>query len=366
MGADKTLEQPPATVNPFAPHAGWRRLFAFQILIWCVYGVVHYAASIPAIAADDHIAIGLAKAARAITGLVISTALVPLLEWKKNWRGLMPLSAVAAISAGFLWMIVDRVAFITAAAIAQIHIPWQDFIHGVDLDYLFVMIAWTIGYVTSMLLDRSRLEQEELLKQRVRTQDAQMSLLAAQLNPHFLFNSLNTIRSLAAEDAGRTREVVSRLSSFLRRVISFDSASPVRVEEEIGLARDYLAVEQARFEDGLEVEFDIDPRSNDIVVPALILQPLIENAIKHGEAGPDGIRHVRLATSINDRDLILRVSNSGMLDGKEGTHGIGLQLTRDRLAHVYASGASFALTNEGQTTAATITIRMDEVRRRGG
>jgi signal transduction histidine kinase len=346
------------------PHAGMLRFLAFQLLIWSVYGVVHYAASIPAIDPHDRVAIGLAKGVRALTGLGISSLLVPLLEWRKNWRGLIPLAAAAAVSAGFAWMITDRILFVTAASIAHVRIPWKDFIHGVDLDYLFVMIAWTTGYVTSMLLNRSRSEREELLKQRVRMQDAQMSLLAAQLNPHFLFNSLNTIRSLAAEDVGKTREVVSRLSSFLRRVISFDTATPVRLNEEVGLARDYLAVEQARFEEDLQVQFDVDPASADVLVPPLILQPLIENAIKHGEAGADGIRHIAIGTSATDGRLTLRVENSGRLNGAERSNGVGVQLTRDRLAHLYGDGGSFALTSAEGKVVAAITIDLDKLRGR--
>ena len=342
------------------PHAGLLRFVAFQLLIWSVYGVVHYAASIPAIAPADRIAIGLAKAVRALTGLGLSSLLVPLLEWRRNWRGLIPLSAVAAVAGGFVWMILDRVMFTTIASVAQVRIPWEDFIHGVDLDYIFVMIAWTTGYVTSMLLNRSRSEREELLRQRVRMQDAQMSLLAAQLNPHFLFNSLNTIRSLAAEDAGKTREVVSRLSSFLRRVISFDTSIPVPLEEEIDLARDYLAVEQARFEDNLAVRFVVDPALTDVLVPPLILQPLIENAIKHGEAGSDGIRHIEIETSGTDRSLIIRVTNFGNLDGEPRCEGLGFQLTRNRLIHLYGGGASFTLTNGAGDTVAEIAIDMDQ------
>ena len=86
------------------------------------------------------------------------------------------------------------------------------------------MLAWTGCFVAFALFEHSRDQREELLRRQMDVQAARLDLLAAQLNPHFLFNSLNTIRSLAAEDAGRTREVVSRLSSFLRRVISFEPA----------------------------------------------------------------------------------------------------------------------------------------------
>ena len=352
MGVDQALDASPATRR-----FGVRRFILLQLLIWTTYGVVHYAASIPAILPEERQIIGIAKAIRAVTGLGISSLLVPLLEWRRlsQRNALIVVALTASIAAGFAWMFVDRVVLVTVASIAQLSIPWERFPHGMDLDYVFVMFAWTAAYLGLMHFERGQAQREELLKQRVHMQGARLSLLAAQLNPHFLFNSLNTIRSLAAEDATRTREVVSRLSSFLRRVISFDAAVPVPLEQEIELARDYLSVEQARFESGLDVTLDIDQAPLNVMVPPLILQPLLENAIKHGEPNSSGVRRVSVGVSADDREVSLHVTNTGSLSGSH-TVGLGLELTRSRLAHMYGEGQTFRLSQRDGHVVATITI----------
>lgn len=328
-----------------------------QLLVWTTYGIVHYAASLPAILPEERLVIGIAKAIRALTGLGVSSLLVPLLEWRRftHRAALGLIAGIAAVGAGFAWMLLDRVALVTVASAARLTIPWERFPRGMDLDYHFVMLAWTSAYLGLMLFERSRTQREELLRQQVHLQATHLSLLAAQLNPHFLFNALNTIRSLAAEDATRTREVVSRLSSFLRRVLSFDASVPVRLEQELDLARDYLSVEQARFESGLQIDFNVDPSTAEILVPPLILQPILENAIKHGENDADGIRRVTVGASTSDHRLILRVANSGTLGGRT-TDGVGLRLTKSRLAHMYGDAQTFDLSQRDGNVEARISI----------
>ena len=342
--------------SPTAATFAVRRFFVLQLLVWTTYGAVHYAASLPAILSEERLVIGIAKAIRALTGLGISSLLVPLLEWRRftHRAALGLIAGIAAIGAGFAWMFVDRVALVTVASLVPLSIPWERFPRGMDLDYLFVMLAWTGAYLGLMLFERTRAQREELLRQQVHLQGTQLSMLAAQLNPHFLFNSLNTIRSLAAEDATRTREVVSRLSSFLRRVLSFDAAVPVALEQELDLARDYLSVEQARFESGLEIDFDVDPSTAGRLVPPLILQPLLENAIKHGEHAADGVRRVIVGASTSDHRLVLRVTNNGTLDRTKD--GVGLQLTKSRLAHMYGDRQSFDLFQHDGHVEARISI----------
>ncbi len=325
--------------------------------MWATYGVVHYAASIPAILPEERQAIAIAKVIRALTGLVISSLLVPLLRSQRDLRhaALGIIAGASAMIAGFTWMFLDRVVLVTVAVAIRLSIPWERFVHGMDLDYLFVMIAWVAAYVGLMLYDYTRAQREELLTQQMQMQGARLSLLAAQLNPHFLFNSLNTIKSLAAEDATRTREVVGRLSSFLRRVISFDAAGTTSVKQEIVLAGDYLAIERARFESRLSVRFEVDPAAETCLVPPLILQPLLENSIKHGEPGADGIRRVVVSASMKGSDLLLQVENTGSLSVTEND-GVGIALTRSRLDHSFAGSHSFDLSQAGDRVIARIRI----------
>ncbi|MEJ7759523.1 MAG: histidine kinase [Gemmatimonadaceae bacterium] len=335
-----------------------KKFLALQLVVWTTYGVVHYAASIPAILPEERQVIAIAKAVRAITGFGVSSLLVPVLQWRRfSHRATLGfIAGLGAVIAAFAWMFLDRVVLVITASAFQLSIPWDRFPRGMDLDYLFVMLAWTGAYVGLMLFERSSAQREELLKQQVDMQSARLSLLAAQLNPHFLFNSLNTIRSLAAEDATRTREVVSRLSSFLRRVISFDATIPVHLGQEIELARDYLGVEQARFESAMDVAFEIDPSSADILVPPLILQPLLENAVKHGEPDCTGIRRILVTASMKEEELRLRIENSGSLIGASRYDGVGLKLTESRLAHLYGDAHAFHLSEGDRVVIAEVTI----------
>ena len=345
MGAAQVVEAM-AIVEP--PRFGAMRFFMLQLVIWLTYGVVHYAASIPAILPEEHFVIAISKAVRAITGLAVSSLLIVPLQWRRysHRAALGVIAAVGAIAAGFAWMMLDRVVLVTLASVGRLTIAWERFPHGMDLDYVFVMIAWTAVCVGFMLFERSNAQREALLAQHVQMQRAQLSLLAAQLNPHFLFNALNTIRSLAAEDATKTRDVVSRLASFLRRVVDFDATTPVTLQQEVGLAHDFLSIEQARFESGLNVIYETDATLANILVPPLILQPLLENAIKHGEPESDGVRRVRLYSTMQDGAAILRVENSGTL-GNRNSDGAGLKLTTSRLANYYGSRSAFELAADG-------------------
>ena len=335
----------------------WRRFLALQVLVWTTYGVVHFAASIPAILPDERLVIGLAKTVRALTGLLISSVLAPLLDLRINsgQRRWWAVYALAAIAAGFAWTLVDRAVFVSIAAMFKVTVPWGRFIHGMDLDYLFVMLAWTACYVAFALFRHNDAQQKELLERRVETQSARLDLLAAQLNPHFLFNSLNTIRSLAAEDPDRTRELITRLSSFLRRVLSFDPSTPVPLAQEIELAKDYLAVEQARFESDLEITLNVAPSRTSVVVPPLILQPLLENAVRHGEPDADGIRRILVEARETRAQVHITVTNTGSLATGSVSRGIGLGLTRSRLEGMFGRTDLFQISSaNGQVVAAVL------------
>ena len=318
---------------------GWKYFLALNALVWTTYGVVHFAASIPAIDPDERVAIAISKAVRAVTAFAITCGIWPILRSRLNpesarWWITVTLTAFAA---GTAWMFIDRVLLVTVASAFRITIPWARFQHGLDLDYFFVMLAWTAGVAGLLLVERSRIQREEIMRQELEHQSTRLRLLASQLNPHFLFNSLNTIRSLAAEDSDRTREVVTRLSSFLRRVISFDAAVPTTVAEEMALGSDYLQVEEARFESGLDVSIDMAPDTETVLVPPLIVQPLLENAIVHGEVGEDGKRRVGVTARMNGNALVIAVSNIGAMETRTSERGLGLQLTRSRLEQMYGA-----------------------------
>jgi two-component system, LytTR family, sensor histidine kinase AlgZ len=167
---------------------------------------------------------------------------------------------------------------------------------------------------------------------RILAQDAELKALRAQLNPHFLFNSLNSISALTTLDPKRAREMCVLLSDFLRRSLRLQERPTVPLSEELDLLRAYLAIEQIRFGARLQVAWDLGPDTESLLVPTLLLQPLVENAIKHGIASlPEG-GTVRIGALSEAGTLSLRVENPVDADvpPPQGL-GLGLRQVRSRL-----------------------------------
>jgi LytS/YehU family sensor histidine kinase len=193
-------------------------------------------------------------------------------------------------------------------------------------------------------------EERALNAERLQTRlaEAQLQALQRQLQPHFLFNTLHTISSLMRSDVEAADVMIDRLSDLLRMSLR-SNAQEVSVKQEIEILQSYLAIEQTRFRDRLSVEIDVDPAVLDARVPHLLLQPLVENAVRHGIAprarpGRVGIRAVR-----SGGQLQINVQDSG--DGLPPDRlvamndGVGLGNTRARLAHLYGSAHSFSFAN---------------------
>lgn len=331
--------------------------FTAQLAFWAVYGTAHFLAVLPAILPSERGAMALANTARAATGLALSSALWPALRIciSRGRRGEFALLAAAVTLIGLvLWPVVDRTLLTAIAAAARVEIPWIRFPRGLDLGYLVVLLSWAAGAGALLAWARERQAHELLLGQRAATREAQIRALAARLNPHFLFNSLNAIRGLIVEDPERARTTITRLSDFLRHALAVDSAEPATLAEEIAAVMIYLRIEEARFEPDFEVNVEVDESLCDVLVPALFLQPLVENAVRHGSPEPSGRLRIRLrATSAGER-VEIEVLNSGRLH--RGPPGIGLELTRSRLRQMYGDAQSVELVERGGGVVAAVVL----------
>jgi signal transduction histidine kinase len=173
---------------------------------------------------------------------------------------------------------------------------------------------------------------------------AQLAALRAQINPHFLFNSLNSIAQLIHTEPDRAELCVQRLADIFRYILGRAEKEFVPLGEELQMAQAYLDIERARFGDRLKVETDIDPQSLPHMIPNLILQPLVENAIKHGLSRKMGAGTVRIQAGVEDGLLLLTVGDDGLGMAAPALaqvyeHGVGLRNLRDRLERLY--GASY-------------------------
>jgi LytS/YehU family sensor histidine kinase len=213
---------------------------------------------------------------------------------------------------------------------------------------------------------RAALKQELQLSQaRSAAQQAQLAALRYQLNPHFLFNALNSISALIVtrrnDDAER---MTDKLSSFLRTSLNADPGELVPLEEELALTEEYLDIESVRFGERLEVSVDCAPGACEVLVPSFLVQPLVENAIKHGVAPSRDPVRIDIHAAVQDSALEIRVCNSISADAEAARGpknvpsrtGVGLENVRRRLEAVYGSAASLNAGSVDGTYVATISI----------
>jgi len=196
--------------------------------------------------------------------------------------------------------------------------------HLVVVGLLFYSLSIALHYVL-FAVEQSR---ESVIQAR----EAELRALKAQINPHFLFNSLNSITALTTVDPARAREMCIRLSDFLRSTLGLGERASISWREELQLARTYLDVEQVRFGARLQVEMDVDEACSDCMVPPLVLQPLIENAVKHGIATLVDGGTIKVEGRVNDGLLEISVENGFDPDSPTPRrHGLGLRNVRSRL-----------------------------------
>lgn len=199
-------------------------------------------------------------------------------------------------------------------------------------------------------LENARLQREEheqLLQLKSELQVSQLNALKKQLQPHFLFNTLNTVSALMDENIGAARTVLSRLGQLLRVTLDKTQRDKVTLEREIDYISNYLGIETMRFRDRLKVEFDIPAELRDVPVPSMVLQPLVENAIKHGPDLTNDSVEILVKASKDGGRLLLEVVDNGkgcsnVLQAME-TGGIGLRNVRDRVLLLYGDNASFTI-----------------------
>ena len=215
-------------------------------------------------------------------------------------------------------------------------------IHILDVAMLdlWVFLAWSLLFL-ALLADSERRDRElALARTQALALDAQHRLLVQQAQPHFLFNALNTVYALVLEEnlAG-ARTAVLALSNFLRRSIE-GGENMVTLASELHATRDYLAIEMLRFGDRLRVIEDIAPALLDLAMPSLLLQPLVENSIKHGLAGNDAALTITITAALLDGTCSLRVDDDGRSGDDATGSGIGHANIRQRLNLIYGGRAA--------------------------
>jgi len=207
--------------------------------------------------------------------------------------------------------------------------------------YLFI---WNSIYFIYHYIAESRRQQVDKLKLEALVKTLELKTIKAHINPHFIFNALNSIRALIDENPERARQAVTALGNILRSSMYSDQQEIIPLEKELKIVEDYLALEQIRFEDRLVVVYEINPETLKNFIPPMMLQMLVENAIKHGIGRSIKGGQVKIISTISDGFFNIVVQNTGILENVINTEGFGLQSTESRLELLFGGKANFTIT----------------------
>ena len=233
-----------------------------------------------------------------------------------------------------------------------------------------LLVFWLILSISliSLYFERYQAEMLKASKLDAQLSNARLEALKMQLHPHFLFNTLHSISALILKNENRDAvKMVNRLSELLRLTLDRIETQILTLEDEIEFTRRYLEIERIRFHDRLAVEWEIDPQALRAEVPTLILQPLVENAMRHGVDSNAGTSRIQIAARLQNGSLRMEVRDDGQdlekLSGQNAAAGLGLKNTRERLAELYGEDYSFSLSRqENDWTTAQIVIPFSPAR----
>ena len=223
---------------------------------------------------------------------------------------------------------------------------------------IFILSAWSAVYFVFHYFEKNT----QALRYEVAMNEMKLNQLKAQINPHFIFNALNSIRALVDEEPLKSKRAINHLSNILRSSLVLDKKRLTSLKEELDITKDYLALESIRFEERLQTEFNIDTNTKNVSVPPMMLQTLVENGIKHGIAKLKKGGKLTVNAKVDLGRMILEIRNAGQYQNNRiiGT-GQGLRNTRQRLALIYGETANLVIENENEyTVLTTVKIPLNE------
>jgi sensor histidine kinase YesM len=233
---------------------------------------------------------------------------------------------------------------------------WIEMIRGGFADQIFIYVAIVVAAHAYEYLKRLRRQERERYEYQQALAASELQALKMQLHPHFLFNTLHGIATLIDGDAKSAKAMIIKLSNLLRTALDRDSSDLIPLENELKFVREYLDLEKMRLGSRLTIDWQVAPETRGLLVPQMILQPLAENAIRHGIAPSRDGGWIRIATSAKDGTFHIQIRNSVGAETPNGT-GVGLRNVEARLKYLFSSDASlrFALA-EDRTATVSITL----------
>ena len=254
---------------------------------------------------------------------------------------------VSVILGAFLFAYIDVWVFQTFRQAVDDAAFIKLFLGALYLDMTLIG-AWTALYYAINFFVRAEEQQDQMIRLEAAATSAQLTMLRYQLNPHFLFNTLNSISTLVLlKQTDQANEMLSRLSSFLRFTLINEAEAKVTVLQEVETLKLYLEIEKMRFEERLRATFDIHPDTEKGLLPSLLLQPLVENAMKYAVTPKEEGADIIISARLIGKNLRITVSDTGpgLLQGPQrnitSSTGVGMANTRERLAQAYGEDQRF-------------------------
>ncbi len=213
--------------------------------------------------------------------------------------------------------------------------------------YFFLyFLIWNLIYLSYHFVAKSQKQRLDTLRLEALVKELELKTIKAHINPHFIFNSMNSIRALIDENPNRARVAITELSNILRSSMQTEKMETVTLDKELSIVKDYLALEVIRFEDRLQATYEVEEETKSRLVPPMMIQMLVENAIKHGISKKMNGGKVKIISKIENNFHKLVVQNTGKFNGmisNESETNFGLPNTIDRLRLLYGGKAQFAI-----------------------
>ncbi len=359
MTAAAALSPPPSSDAArwagFLPRAFWLAQFGG----WLLFGIVYFLALLPG-SPFVWWRLLIFKIIWAATGVVVSTALAAIYSRARvTERHLAPAALMAAIGSlfvGAVWVLaLGGLVFAMTGSTLMLYTASS--FPFVALNHFLIILSWSLSYLALAYAQKSQADKRQSLAALGHAREAQLAMLRYQLNPHFLFNAMTSVRALIAENPEQASKMISRLSDFLRYTLGRSRGTTVSVAEELQVVRDYLEIERMRFEERLDVDVVVHSEASRERIPGFLLHPLIENAIKHGSTNGSALR-VRVHASVEAGTLRIEVANTGRyLPDDRSSAKIGVQNVRERLAATYPGRHAFDIGQDADWVRAVINIR---------
>jgi len=346
----------------YARHRWWLR-WCFFFCVWTLLGV-SFALSTYLGARQDNVQISWKRALSGyLADFYLWGMLSPLIfllarrfELRKHFpRNLFIHLGASVVLSGFVLSaaspLVWYLGYVNTVRNPTLAILWRNNAFSAYYFHQGLTIYWTTLVVAHALHYYRGVRQGEAQTARLTAQlaQAQLQALKMQIHPHFLFNTLNSIAALLHKDVEAADRMIARLGDFLRLTLKSSDAQIVNFEQELEFLKCYLDIEHIRFQDRLTVDLDIDSHALTAMVPNLILQPIVENAVRHGVARQTYPGHITIRARREGERLIMKVEDNGAgLKVKSNGSGIGISNTRARLEQIYGSDFTLQFTNSAE------------------